>query len=95
MSSCLCCSGYDAPGLDRAAQARVEDQIKSLGSNLIIILSGNFTSGGVRMGSGSQLTITEDDAYALQREVSGVHAAAPQLRVTEERPKRSASGYSL
>ncbi len=62
------------------AQARVEDQIKSLGSNLIIILSGNFTSGGVRMGSGSQLTITEDDAYALQREVSGVHAAAPQLR---------------
>ncbi len=62
------------------AQARVEDQIKSLGSNLIIILSGNFTSGGVRMGSGSQLTITEDDAYALQREVGGVQAAAPQLR---------------
>ena len=26
------------------AQARVEDQIRSLGSNLIIILSGNFTS---------------------------------------------------
>ena len=62
------------------AQARVEDQIKSLGSNLIIILSGNFTSGGVRMGSGSQLTITEDDAYALQREVDGVQAAAPMLR---------------
>ena len=62
------------------AQARVEDQIKSLGSNLIIILSGNFTSGGVRLGSGSQLTITEDDAYALQREVDGVQAAAPQLR---------------
>jgi putative ABC transport system permease protein len=62
------------------AQARVEDQIKSLGSNLIIILSGNITAGGVRMGSGSQITISEDDAYALQREVSGVQAAAPQLR---------------
>jgi putative ABC transport system permease protein len=62
------------------AQARVEDQIRSLGSNLIIILSGTFTSGGARLGSGSQLTITEDDAYALQREVSGVQAAAPQLR---------------
>ncbi len=62
------------------AQARVEDQIKSLGSNLIIILSGNFTSGGVRMGSGSQPTITEDDAYALQREIPGVQAAAPALR---------------
>ncbi len=62
------------------AQARVEDQIRSLGSNLIIILSGNFTSGGVRMGSGSQLTITEDDAYALAREIPAVQAAAPVLR---------------
>jgi putative ABC transport system permease protein len=62
------------------AQARVEDQIKSLGSNLIIVLSGNFTTGGARQGSGSQLTITEDDAYAMQREVPGVQAAAPALR---------------
>jgi putative ABC transport system permease protein len=62
------------------AQARVEDQIKSLGSNLIIVLSGNFTLGGARQGSGSQLTITEDDAYALQREVQGVQVAAPSLR---------------
>jgi putative ABC transport system permease protein len=62
------------------AQARVEEQIKGLGSNLIIVLSGNVTAGGVRMGSGSQITISEDDAYALQREISGVQAAAPQLR---------------
>jgi putative ABC transport system permease protein len=62
------------------AQARVEDQIRSLGSNLIIILSGNFTAGGVRMGSGSQLTISEDDAYALAREIEAVQAAAPNLR---------------
>jgi putative ABC transport system permease protein len=62
------------------AQARVEDQIKSLGANLIIILSGNFTSGGARLGSGSQQTITEDDAYALAREVPSIQAAAPLLR---------------
>jgi putative ABC transport system permease protein len=59
------------------AQARVEDQIKSLGSNLIIILSGNFTSGGVRMGSGS-VTIT-GTAYALQRSVRRPRRA-PQPR---------------
>ncbi len=59
------------------AQARVEDQIRSLGSNLIIILSGNFTSGGVRLGSGSQLTISEDDAYALAREIP---ASRPRRR---------------
>jgi len=62
------------------AQARVEDQIRSLGSNLIIILSGNFTSGGVRFGSGSQLAISEDDGYALAREIPAIQAAAPNLR---------------
>jgi putative ABC transport system permease protein len=67
-------------GVGSGAQARVEDQIKSLGSNLIIVLSGNFTGGGVRMGAGSQPTISEDDAYALQRELPNVESSAPQLR---------------
>ncbi|HEX4882541.1 MAG TPA: ABC transporter permease [Casimicrobiaceae bacterium] len=67
-------------GVGAGAQARVEDQIKALGSNLIIVLSGNFTAGGARMGAGSQPTISEDDAYAIQREVHTVEASAPQLR---------------
>jgi putative ABC transport system permease protein len=62
------------------AQARVTEQIQSLGSNMIVVLSGSVTSGGVRMGSGSQLTITEDDAWAIQREVPLVEAAAPSMR---------------
>jgi putative ABC transport system permease protein len=67
-------------GVGSGAQARVEDQIKSLGSNLIIVLSGNFTGAGARMGAGSQPSISEDDAYALQREIPTVEASAPQLR---------------
>ena len=62
------------------AQARVAEQIQSLGSNMIIVLSGSAVSGGVRMGSGSQLTITEDDAWAIQREIPAVAAAAPTSR---------------
>ena len=62
------------------AQARVAEQIQSLGSNMIIVLSGSITAGGVRMGSGSQLTITEDDAWAIQREIPAVAAAAPTSR---------------
>ena len=62
------------------AQARVAEQIRSLGSNLIIVLSGSITSGGVRLGAGSQLTITEDDARAIQREVPSVEVAAPVMR---------------
>jgi len=67
-------------GVGAGAQARVEDQIKSLGSNLIIVLSGNVMAGGARMGAGSQPTISEDDAYALQREIASIEASAPQLR---------------
>ncbi len=62
------------------AQARVAEQIQSLGSNMIIVLSGSANAGGVRMGSGSQLTITEDDAWAIQRELPVVVAAAPTSR---------------
>jgi putative ABC transport system permease protein len=58
----------------------VAEQIQSLGSNMIIVLSGSITAGGVRMGSGSQLTITEDDAWAIQREIRTVTAAAPTSR---------------
>jgi putative ABC transport system permease protein len=64
------------------AQARVEEQIKALGANLILLLPGSVTAGGVRMGAGSRNTLTEDDAFAIQREIVEVEAAAPQLRGT-------------
>jgi putative ABC transport system permease protein len=62
------------------AQARVAEQIQSLGSNLIIVISGSITAGGVRLGSGSQLTITEDDARAMEHEIDAIQAAAPMIR---------------
>jgi len=66
------------------ASARVAEQIQSLGSNLIIVLSGSVTAGGVRIGQGSQLTITEDDAAAIAREVPAVQVAAPSMRGTAQ-----------
>jgi putative ABC transport system permease protein len=66
------------------AQARVAEQIRSLGSNLIIVLSGSVTAGGLRMGTGSQQTITEDDALAIGREVASVQVAAPSVRGTAQ-----------
>jgi putative ABC transport system permease protein len=64
------------------AQARIEEQISSLGTNLINVLPGSVTSGGARMGAGSRATLTEDDASAIQREISAVQVAAPALRGT-------------
>jgi len=65
------------------AQQRVKEQISSLGSNLLLILSGSTTTGGVRMGFGSNLTISEDDAAAIPREIPET-MAAPALRGTAQ-----------
>jgi putative ABC transport system permease protein len=62
------------------ASARVAEQIQSLGSNLIIVLSGSVTTGGARIGQGSQLTITEDDSAAIAREIPAVQVSAPVVR---------------
>jgi putative ABC transport system permease protein len=62
------------------ARSQVEDQIRSLGSNLIIVMSGSITASGVRLGSGSQLTVTEDDARAMETEIDAVEIAAPVVR---------------
>ena len=62
------------------ASARVAEQIQSLGSNLIIVLSGSVNTAGVRIGQGSQLTITEDDSSAIAREVPAVQVSAPSVR---------------
>jgi putative ABC transport system permease protein len=67
-------------GVGAGAQARVAEQIQSLGSNLIIVLSGSTSAGGIRLGQGSQLTITEEDAAAIAREIPAVQAAAPSMR---------------
>ena len=64
------------------AQSQVEEQIRSLGTNLIIVTPGSRTAGGVRMGSGSHPSLTDDDAYALQRELADIQAAAPAVRGT-------------
>jgi len=64
------------------AQARVAEQIRSLGSNLIIILPGSVTSGGVRLGFGTRPSITQEDSAAIAREIPEVQATAPVVRGT-------------
>ena len=62
------------------AQARIQEQIASIGSNLIIVLSGSITSSGIRMGTGNAQTLTEDDARAIVRECDGAALATPAVR---------------
>jgi len=61
------------------AKARIAEQIASMGSNLIIVLSGSSTSGGLRYGSGTVPTLTAEDAKAIQTEIPSVKYVAPNL----------------
>jgi putative ABC transport system permease protein len=62
------------------AQARIQEQIASIGSNVIVVLSGSITSSGLRMGTGNAQTLTEDDARAIVRDAPAVEVAAPSSR---------------
>jgi putative ABC transport system permease protein len=61
------------------ASMQISAQIASMGSNLLIILPGSTTSGGVRMGAGTQPTLTMDDSEAILRECPAVADVAPVL----------------
>ena len=61
------------------AQQRFEEQIRALGSNLLLVMPGSTTAGGVRTGFGSASSLTEDDVVAINREIPEA-LAAPALR---------------
>jgi putative ABC transport system permease protein len=62
------------------ARETVLAQIRALGANLIVVVPGNVTVGGVRLGSGARASLTQDDALALEREIDAIEAAAPTSR---------------
>jgi len=62
------------------AEQRIREQIASIGSNVIIVLSGSITSSGIRMGTGNAQTLTEEDSRAIARECDAVALAAPVSR---------------
>ena len=64
--------------IGQGAQAKVAQQMESLGSNLLMVLPGSIASHGVATGTGATQNLTRDDATAIERELtSSVAAVAP------------------
>ena len=63
--------------LGAGARERVAEQIESMGANLVLVWARPAVVGGARLGAGTQPTVTEADAWAIQREIPLVTAAAP------------------
>lgn len=66
------------------ASEKISSQISSIGSNLILVLPGATTQGGMRMGMGTQQTLTMADAEAISKECSAVSAVAPAITGTAQ-----------
>ena len=64
------------------ARRRVEETFEAMGTDLLIVMPGSATSGGMMGGAGTRPTITWDDLAAIRREARAVAAAAPVLRAS-------------
>jgi len=62
----------------------IAQQIASIGSNIILVVPGSTTSGGLRMGSGGAQTLTSDDVRAIMNECPSVALASGTTRTTSQ-----------
>jgi len=66
--------------IGQGAEYSVEQQISSLGTNVLIVLPGSQQTGGLRVGAGTMTTLTDDDAQALVRDCPAIALISPGTR---------------
>ncbi len=60
----------------------ISQQIASIGSNIILVIPGSTTSGGLRTGSGGAQTLSSDDARSIGTDCPSVAYAAGTVRAS-------------
>ncbi|WP_432642618.1 ABC transporter permease [Acidaminococcus sp.] len=63
-------------------QEKVKDNITSMGSNLLIVMSGGRTANGQRIASGSGAKLTYEDAKAIEKNIDGIKYVAPGVQAS-------------
>ena len=66
------------------AKAEVDKRIASMGQNLLTVMSGNMSRGGVRGGFGMAPNLTVADYEAIRAEIGNVTAASPEARANAQ-----------
>lgn len=72
--------------LGQATQQSVQNSIQSLGANLLTVIPGSQTSGGVRGAAGGATTLTKDDATAIKTssQVTTIQSVSPEVQGREQ-----------
>jgi putative ABC transport system permease protein len=66
----------------QGATDRVQEQMKGLGSNIMLVIPGGVSQAGVRLGAQTRQRLTEEDATAIALEIPEVQVAAPTSRTS-------------
>ena len=66
----------------QGATDRVQEQMKGLGSNIMLVIPGGVSQAGVRLGAQTRQRLTEEDAQAIAVEIAEVQVAAPTSRTS-------------
>ena len=61
----------------QGARSKIQEQINSLGTNLIVITPGSIDQGGVNQGAGAFNRLTVEDAEQLKRDATTVSGVTP------------------
>ena len=65
--------------LGQGAQSMIEQQIKGLGTNMLMVMAGSTSQGGVSQGAGTFNRLTIPDAEKLAREGTTLAAVSPVI----------------
>ncbi len=66
------------------ASQQVQNQIRSLGDNIVSITAGSVTRSGARMGNAATKTLTTEDAQAIQQQVPFIKSLSPVVATASQ-----------
>ena len=66
--------------IGQGSKKSIQDQIASMGSNMLFVMPGNMMTGGVQQGGSSSQRLTIADVNAIRTECDAVVAASPDVR---------------
>lgn len=66
--------------IGQGSKKSIQDQIASMGSNMLFVMPGNMMTGGVQQGGSSSQHLTIADVNAIRTECDAVVAASPEVR---------------
>ena len=66
--------------IGQGSKKSIQDQIASMGSNMLFVMPGTMRFGGVQQGSSNTQSLTVNDVQAIKTECDAVVAVSPEVR---------------